>query len=139
MAVVTPRSARALLALGLRAVLHFVLFRWFAPRRLRGYTADCAAPVLADERAANARRCIGCGDCDGLFDEGAAPSLVLLQLGRESADARASLAASVRLRPRAEAISALCPEGVDVSALLDRIDRIGRIERTVRTSRPERP
>lgn len=83
------------------------------------------------EAAPYMSRCSGCGRCDFLAADGPdrePPSLVLLAAGRQSGDAPLMRQRLMQLQPYAVAISAVCPEKVDVPALLLRVERLSREE-----------
>jgi hypothetical protein len=129
MAAVSVRNLEALVKLATKLVSR-VLSRPFTPPAtaedvLALYAADRVAAVLEEERvwAPNVRRCTGCGRCDPVLDSGPAPSLLLLRLAREGQDAAGAIDAVRRLEPVARAIEAVCPEHVDVVAMLAQIRR----------------
>jgi hypothetical protein len=124
------KKAWAMLRLALCFVRHWLRFPFVTRRGLQAlrhdYASDGVNLVLPNERATAAAttRCTGCGRCDSLVAEGDPPSLVLLRSGRESADA-AFIARRLRaLAPYAQAIRAICPENVDVPALILRVERL---------------
>ena len=126
--------SEAFTGLALQFWRHVLGTPWRKPRGLQQVMSDFAADgvrdVTAAERAAAPRmsRCNGCGRCDFLVAEGEPPSLVLLRVARQSNDASAAWARLSPLQPFASAITAVCPESVDVQALLARVKRLAESE-----------
>ncbi|MCC6805952.1 MAG: hypothetical protein IT381_00900 [Deltaproteobacteria bacterium] len=129
MGAVSVRNLEALTKLAWKLVLRAASRPFVRPAKadavLAAYAADGVALVTAKERAAApfVRRCTGCGRCDGLDTRGPAPSLLVLRLGREGQDAKIAEGSVDRLRPIAKAILQVCPERVDVPAMIAAIDR----------------
>lgn len=90
------------------------------------YAADGVTSPTRQERAVGPAlsRCTGCGRCDALVPEGEPPSLVLLFAAREGSDAPYVARKLRALAPYAQAIKAMCPEGVDVPSLVLRVERL---------------
>lgn len=127
MGAVSVRNLEALTKLAMKLVGR-ALSRPFskpstAAEVIAAYKDDRIAAPSERERAASARvrKCTGCGACDRLADHGPAPSLLVLRLAREGQDADAAKDAARRLQPIASQIEALCPERVDVPAMLEAI------------------
>lgn len=124
MAAVGIKNVGAIVNLGVKFVRR-VLTDPFVKRRGReqieaDYAPDGVRSVSPEARelAPATRRCNGCGQCDAVIGEGPAPSLQLVHLGREAADASGAALIAKRLLPHAEAIERVCPEGVAVRVLL---------------------
>ena len=124
---------KRLLSLGRLAfafLRHLVLLPFVRRRGLAQISADFLPDGVRDvslsERASGPAMsaCTGCGRCDALVPEGEAPSLLLLRAARESADAPMIARRLRGLIPYAQAIASICPERVDVPALVLRIERL---------------
>jgi hypothetical protein len=121
------KKVGALLNMALSLLRHSVVVFLRKRRGLdiitREFLADGVLPVRAAERARAPQfvACTGCGLCDVLTVADDAPSLLIPRLGREAGDAVLALATAASLRPMAEAVSAMCPEKVDVVGLIDRV------------------
>ena len=114
---------------------HVLLLPFVQRRGLKEVSRDYApdgvrnVPVSERERAPQMSACTGCGRCDVLVPEGDPPSLVLLHVAREGSDTP-YLARKVRaLAPYALAIRALCPESVDVPAIVLKVERLAHEDR----------
>jgi len=109
---------------------HVLLFPFVKRRGLAQVSADYApdgvsVPTRQERVLAPAfSRCTGCGRCDALVPDAEPPSLVLLFAAREGSDAPFVARRLRALAPYAQAIAAMCPEGVDVPALVLRVERL---------------
>ena len=113
MAAVNPSNFLALLNLAWRTLVHFLIY----PFRPRSRLADVVRMYDLQPRVMSpkALACVGCGKCSAVLPE--APALIL-RLGREAGGIPFSQPAVEKLAPVAEAVTAACPYGVDVPALL---------------------